>query len=100
PGTFTVVVVVSDGRWTGSRSAVVRVRARPIARIVGALTSTEGASIALSGTTSSDADGTVQSYVWNFGDGASASGASVSHTYAQDGAFVVTLTVTDNDGLV
>ncbi len=36
---------------------------------------------------------------WDFGDGASASGAlTPSHTYAQTGPFLVTLTVTDDDG--
>ena len=76
-----------------------KVVARPVAVIGGTYYSTEGASIAINGTGSSDADGTIQSYVWNFGDGSTATGASVSHTYSQDGAFAVTLTVTDNDGL-
>ena len=99
PGTFSVVVIVSDGKWTGIKSAVVKAVARPVANISGTFSSTEGASIAMSGAGSSDADGTIQSYVWSFGDGSTAMGASVSHTYKQDGEFVVTLTVTDNDGL-
>ena len=36
--------------------------------------------------------------VWNFGDGASASGATVTHTYAVDGTFIATVTSTDAVG--
>jgi len=48
---------------------------------------------------SNDPDGTIVSYAWDFGDGASGSGAIVEHTYAAAGNYDVTLTVTDNDGL-
>ena len=48
---------------------------------------------------SSDPDGQIASYSWDFGDGNSASGISPSHTYAAPGSYAVTLTVTDNDGL-
>lgn len=47
---------------------------------------------------SSDPDGSIVSYEWDFGDGNSGSGAMPGHTYASDGAYTVTLTVTDNDG--
>lgn len=47
---------------------------------------------------STDADGSISSYAWNFGDGQSRTGAAPNHTYASDGAYAVTLTVTDNDG--
>ncbi|MGB1252385.1 MAG: PKD domain-containing protein [Candidatus Promineifilaceae bacterium] len=50
------------------------------------------------GAGSSDADGPIVSYVWNFGDGTSGSGAAVSHSYASAGSYVATLTVTDEDG--
>lgn len=43
-------------------------------------------------------DGTITSYAWKFGDGATGAGKSVSHTYAPDKAYTVTLTVTDNTG--
>ena len=51
-----------------------------------------------SGTGSSDSDGTIVSYQWNFGDGYTGSGATTSHTYTSAGNFVATLTVQDNDG--
>jgi PKD repeat protein len=55
--------------------------------------------IGFDGTASSDADGTIASYSWDFGDGGVASGPSPTHSYSVDGSFTVTLTVTDNDGL-
>jgi len=50
------------------------------------------------GSASSDPDGTISSYAWNFGDGNTASGANVSHTFSAAGTYSVQLTVTDNDG--
>ncbi len=49
---------------------------------------------------STDSDGTVTRYDWDFGDGTTASdgGASPTHTYGQAGTYSVTLTVTDNEG--
>jgi PKD repeat protein len=45
-----------------------------------------------------DPDGGIVSYNWIFGDGGTATGAAVSHTYTGGGAFTATLTVTDTDG--
>jgi large repetitive protein len=48
---------------------------------------------------STDADGTLEAYAWDFGDeGASATTRDATHTYARPGNFTVTLTVTDDDG--
>ncbi|WP_199424740.1 PKD domain-containing protein [Actinotalea solisilvae] len=50
------------------------------------------------GSASSDPDGTVASWSWDLGDGATATGATVQHTYATAGTRQVVLTVTDDDG--
>lgn len=49
-------------------------------------------------TASSDPDGTIATYAWDFGDGATGSGATTNHPYATAGSYTVTLTVTDDDG--
>jgi len=40
----------------------------------------------------------IVSYEWDFGDGSTATGVMVSHTYTKSGAFTATLTITDNHG--
>jgi len=47
--------------------------------------------------TSTDSDGSVVSWLWNFGDTTSSTAQNPVHTYTADGSYTVTLTVTDND---
>lgn len=47
---------------------------------------------------STDPDGTIVSWSWNFGDGNTSTSQNPTHTYAADGTYPVTLTVTDNLG--
>ena len=47
---------------------------------------------------SSDADGSIESYFWNFGDEFSDSGITQSHTFREPGNYTISLTVTDNLG--
>ncbi|MEK6772790.1 MAG: PKD domain-containing protein [Bdellovibrionota bacterium] len=54
--------------------------------------------ITFSALASSDPDGTIASYAWNFGDGTFGTGALINHLYAQAGTYNASLTVTDNQG--
>ena len=47
---------------------------------------------------SSDPDGSIQSYSWDFGDGSTATGQTASHSYSSSGDYTVELTVTDDSG--
>ena len=47
---------------------------------------------------SSDSDGTIVSYQWDFKDGNTGSGETISHTFSSAGSYNVELTVTDNEG--
>jgi outer membrane protein assembly factor BamB len=49
-------------------------------------------------TSSSDPDGVLVSYVWDFGDNSTGSGAEVDHVFSATGTYTAHLTVTDNDG--
>lgn len=54
--------------------------------------------VTFNGAGSSDSDGAIASYAWNFGDGTTGSGVSTSKTYAAAGTYNAVLTVTDNLG--
>ncbi len=71
----------------------------PIAAIAGPASLNEGDSATFSAAASLDPNGTIVSYAWSFSDGVTASGVDATRSFAQDGVYVVTLTVTDNDGL-
>ena len=60
----------------------------------------EGQQLTFDGSGSTDPDGQadIVSYNWDFGDVGTASGAVVSHTYADNGIYTATLTVTDTAG--
>ena len=60
--------------------------------------STNALKVDVDGSGSSDSDGTIVSYAWDFGDGGSATGATASRTYAAAGTYAVKLTVTDDKG--
>jgi PKD repeat protein len=102
-GTFTVTLTVTDnGGATNADSTTATITPSPIppsANAGGPYSGVVGSMINFDGTASSDADGTIALYAWDFGDGGVASGPSPTHSYSVDGSFTVVLTVTDNDGL-
>ncbi len=58
-----------------------------------------GENIIFDASASHDSDGNIVSYEWDFGDGNTASGQVVNHSYTQARQYAVTLTVTDNGDL-
>ncbi|MEW6216764.1 MAG: PKD domain-containing protein, partial [Candidatus Bipolaricaulota bacterium] len=54
--------------------------------------------VTFDGSGSHDPDGSIQSYAWQFGDGATGIGSSATHTYSSVGSYTVQLRVTDNQG--
>ncbi|MEU2350287.1 PKD domain-containing protein [Modestobacter sp. NPDC049651] len=67
----------------------------PTARFTAAA---NGLAASFDASASTDADGRIARYSWDFGDGTSGSGATPSRSYAKPGAYRVTLTVTDDRG--
>ena len=69
----------------------------PVARMTATPASgTAPLSVAFDGSTSTDADGSIVSYAWTFGDGGSATGPTANHTYSTAGSYTARLTVSDN----
>ncbi|HYS71290.1 MAG TPA: PKD domain-containing protein, partial [Thermoplasmata archaeon] len=54
--------------------------------------------VTFNASSSYDPDGTIASYVWNFGDGGAGNGRMVAHAYGVAGRYTATLTVTDDGG--
>ncbi|MCK5031082.1 MAG: PKD domain-containing protein, partial [Thermoplasmatales archaeon] len=57
-----------------------------------------GQTITFDGSKSSDLDGTIVSYDWDFGDGNTGVGVTSTHIYSSAGTYTMILTVTDNEG--
>jgi PKD repeat protein len=93
--------VTDDSGGTATASEVVTVRNRPPTSSDGFTYSpsefSTGEPVTFT-STFTDPDGSIVSHEWNFGDGSTGTGGSPDHTYSQPGAYLVTLTVTDNDG--
>jgi len=68
----------------------------PTAVISGSTSGSVGETLSFSGADSTDPDGRVVSYAWDFGDGTTGGGRDVTHSYKAAGTYKVTLTVTDD----
>ncbi len=65
----------------------------------GPFTSNEGDVVTMDAGGSTDPDGDALTFAWDFGDGTTGTGPTVSHTYAQNGVFTVRMVATDTRGL-
>ncbi|MBA4387615.1 MAG: hypothetical protein C0404_06510 [Verrucomicrobia bacterium] len=57
-----------------------------------------GMTVDCDATGSVDTNGSIVSYVWDYGDGTTGSGITASHTFTNAGSYNIRLTVTDNGG--
>jgi serine protease len=90
-----------DDSDAGNGAAVSDTNQPPAARIsIGEAEGFAPFTVEFDGSPSSDPDGSIAAYEWDFGDaGATATGVTASHTFTDIGSFTVTLRVTDDDGL-
>jgi outer membrane protein assembly factor BamB len=97
------------GSWDGNLYAINEGGVPPIAVAGPDQTVNEGETVQFDGSSSCDLDGTIQIYEWDFnssdglwwetGATPDATSPTPTHTYGDDGNYVVTLRVTDNDNL-
>lgn len=104
PGTYMVTLTVTDDLGlTNQANVTITISAGtnlpPVAVITAPpTTGTTGTAVTFNGANSTDADGTVETYAWDFGDGGTGTGAIASYAYTTAGTYTVALTVTDNTG--
>ena len=90
----------SLGQYQITGTVPARVTQSPVASASASPTSgTAPLAVSFSSAGSSDPDGTIVSYQWNFADGSTSSSANPAHTYSVGGTYTATLVVTDDDGL-
>lgn len=104
PGTYRVSLSVkADGIAEQCRSVtshhIIRINDAPIADAGEDRVVEVNQALTLSGAASTDPDGGLSIYHWDFGDGTTAGGIETTHTWREPGVYDVTLTVTDNTDL-
>ena len=101
-GTFNVTLTVTDDMGAKdsdtTTAAIGWGNQAPIADAGSPYSGTADEPVQFDGSGSSDPDGQIVAYSWDFGDGHTGTGPTPTHTYAVDGSFTVTLTVTDDAG--
>lgn len=87
-------------RLTGSWPSLGVVNQPPVASTAGTAptSGTAPLTVQFNGTQSSDPDGIIAGYAWNFGNGATSTLGAPAQTYSSPGTYNATLTVTDNSG--
>jgi len=97
-GNFTVTLTVSDGEASDSTSKNITVYNQvPVAVITAADSVNRNTSAVYDASLTTDANGDDLTYSWIFGDGTTATGVSVNHTYAASGSYMVLMTVSDGE---
>lgn len=106
-GTHTISVIATDTLGASSQASIDVIVDNPGAPVAvigdgsgSTMTAEVGVAVSFDGSASFDTDGVIVDHAWDFGDGGVGSGAVADHTYASAGTFTVTLTVTDDGGLV
>ena len=97
--TLTVIDDSGTSSNTRSASALIVVNAPPVAK-AGPDQLVTSSEVRFDGSGSSDPDGTIASYAWDFGDGTTGSGPKPVHVYRKAGTYLVRLTVTDDSGTI
>jgi PKD repeat protein len=98
-GSYSIILTVKDDDGASdSRSNTVTVNMPNQAPLADFTVHCDGLECSADATGSADPDGDIVGYHWDLGDGASAAGAAISHSYGDAGTFTVTLTVEDDEG--
>ncbi len=98
-GSYTVTLTVTDNKGaTNQLQKTVNVTVPPanVAPNAVIVNTCNELDCTFDGSTSIDPDGSIDAYLWNFGDGTTSTQASPTHTYGADGTYTVSLKVTDN----
>ncbi len=102
-GKFTVTLTIYTNSTTECKSAtqqkIIVINAPPTADPGRDIYSGIGQEILFDAGRSKDADGSIVSYDWDFGDGNKARGVNARHKYSQGGTYTVTLSIRDNTSL-
>lgn len=103
-GTYTVTLTVIDNDGTSDTAVTSAVigppspNEAPIADADGPYEGKVNKPVLFDASRSYDPDGSIVSYVWDFGDGENGTGQNPTHSYSKADTYIVKLTVTDDDG--